>query len=86
MNIHKNARTTPRSRDQIVERVVTYWKPPANASVARSTTRLRPTSACIRRCLGEVVAALPAVLAAPHASGSGSSAAGDEQADAGLGS
>ena len=40
----------------------------------------------IRRCLGEVVAALPAVLAAPHASGGGSSAAGDEQADAGLGS
>jgi N-formylglutamate deformylase len=39
----------------------------------------------IRRCLGEVVAALPTMLAALHAAGRGPSAAGDEETDAGLG-
>ena len=38
------------------------------------------------RCLAEVVAALPHVLAALHAAGRGSSAAGDQETDAGLGS
>jgi len=29
MNIHKNARTTPRSRGQIVQRVLTHQETPA---------------------------------------------------------
>ena len=40
----------------------------------------------IRRCLGEVVAALPAVLTALHPSGRGSSAASDGETNTGLGS
>ena len=34
MNIHKNARTTPRSRGQIVERVLIHQEAPAAVAVA----------------------------------------------------
>jgi len=34
MNIHKNARTTPRSREQIVQRVLTQREAPATVAAA----------------------------------------------------
>ena len=34
MNIHKNARTTPRSRGQIVARVLTHEESPAAVAAA----------------------------------------------------